>query len=457
MWSKRKKTYFRVLSAIILFLGGISLASHVLNKDLTENPNSPENSITTEAIPQSDKAEQGKEMATKPAPPSEKTKKNTISEKKEKDESERLRTVMDLRKEGSEEAIKHLLTFIDDSSDAVAMEAIDALGYIALNSEHGEMIFNILKEKAQEQMYPFRSHALVTAAMLGMDEQMMPIIAGIMTEGNNESMAAASRAMTFIASEECIPYLKKILDNTTDPTLSRNAINVLRKIDTPEAMEALSIMLNDEEPSKQNMATWALSRTDDEHNKTLLINAINAGTLTDEALGIVASSPAGANILRDVLENEATTKKQMLDLLKIISENTQEGASATRDETADLISPLLNSSDAEIVAAAAEALGRSQSTQDHTKELEPILSSDNILVQEKALEAYAQYCSPESYKPLLELYWDKDEKIRRSAFFLSSAFLNETDRKVLEKAREHEDEFISKQSTIILDNMISSN
>ena len=116
-------------------------------------------------------------------------------------------------------------------------------------------------------------------------------------------------------------------------------------------------------------------------------------------------------------------------------------------------SQLLDSSDPEIVAAAAEAVGKVQASEDQTAALEKSLSSDNFLVQEKALYAYAQYCTPATYKPLTALYWDNDEKIRRTAFFLSSAFLNSSDRPILEKATTHEDAFIAKQSKILLNNI----
>jgi len=51
---------------------------------------------------------------------------------------------------------------------------------------------------------------------------------------------------------------------------------------------------------------------------------------------------------------------------------------------------------------------------------------------------------------LKTLWYDKDEKIRRTAFFLSSPFLNHSDLEDLEKAKKHSDELISKQSERIV-------
>ncbi len=70
-----------------------------------------------------------------------------------------------------------------------------------------------------------------------------------------------------------------------------------------------------------------------------------------------------------------------------------------------------------------------------------------------ALIAFYSYCTPDTYKELQGLWWDEDENIRKEAFSLSERFLDSSDREVLEKATKHEDEFISKNSRSILEQL----
>ena len=75
------------------------------------------------------------------------------------------------------------------------------------------------------------------------------------------------------------------------------------------------------------------------------------------------------------------------------------------------------------------------------------------MVRKEALEAFMAYATPANYKHLVDLYWDTDEKVRRTAFFFSEEFLNESDLEALEKATTHHDEMIAEHAQIMLHNL----
>jgi HEAT repeat protein len=368
--------------------------------------------------------------------------------------SDRIKAVLALREMKNEEAVAMLAGFLDDVDDAVVLEAIDALGAIALSGDLGGKVFDLLEKRAMDPYFAFRSQAVVTAAMIGLDERMMPIISAVMEDGSDEALSAATRAMSFIASEACIPHLAAVLAKSDDPAILKSAANTLIKIDTAESLAVVTALLNGSTDAQQELAAWALTRTKNAGSTTLLSEAIASDTLKESAVSVIASSPAGAEVFSDLFENRNLDNERKINLLKFISNYSKYGTSETRNEMAKTVSSLLaGSTDAEITAAAAEAIGNVQASEDQSKVLEESLTSKSFLVQEKALYAYAQYCTPTTYKPLTDLYWDDDEKIRRTAFFLSSAFLNSSDRPVLEKAATHQDEFIAKQSKILLNNI----
>jgi len=176
------------------------------------------------------------------------------------DAATRMRAALELRNVHSPESIALLSELLNDVDDAVMSEAIDALCVIGRNSEYGEMVFNLLEEKAKDTHYPFRSKAIVTAAMLGMDDQMMPIIADILEKDPEKYASDASRAMTFIAAEWCVPYLEKVLQiSSSDPETSFTASVTLLEINTPESIAIVEQYLYDKNDATQALGAKALS------------------------------------------------------------------------------------------------------------------------------------------------------------------------------------------------------
>ena len=90
--------------------------------------------------------------------------------------SARMRAIFSLRSESSEEAVKVLSAFLNDKDMEVVSEAIDALGYIGLNSELKDLVYVLLEEKAGDKGFPARGSALIIAAMFGKHDRIFPVI-----------------------------------------------------------------------------------------------------------------------------------------------------------------------------------------------------------------------------------------------------------------------------------------
>ncbi|MBW2737532.1 MAG: HEAT repeat domain-containing protein [Deltaproteobacteria bacterium] len=372
------------------------------------------------------------------------------------DISAKFRAILSLRQELSQEAIDILLRFLHDKDGAVVSEAIDTLGFIGSNnSDLKDLVFRILEEKAKDKNFAAAGHALITAAILTEDNRILPVILDYVSEENEVQKAFAARAMSFIATPECIAPLKVVLEGSDDPQVHRNAFNILARIDTPEAIDLLQQYMLSKDEDKQARSAWALSRQNKKEHNEILIEAIANHSLPQKGISVVASSPAAHEVFGTILQRYDTEKKDKIFLLKLLADNAWRASADVRSGiVGSVLIPLLDSEDTDLVIDAIKALGKMGTEENTLDVLIPKLQSENFLVQENALGAFAKYCTPRTYKPLLDLYWDDDEKIRRGAFVLSERFLNSSDIEVLKKAANHSDEFISKQSKTIMDQIL---
>ena len=373
------------------------------------------------------------------------------------DISTRFQAILSLRQELSQEAIDILSRFLHDTDGAVVSEAIDALGFIGMNnSDLKDLVFQILEEKAKDKDFVAAGHALITAAILTKDNRILPVILDYVSEEDEGLKAFAARAMSFIASPECIAPLKVVLEGSDDPQVHRNAFNILARIDnTSEALILLQQYMLSPDQDKQARSAWALSRQNKEEHNNILIEAIANHSLPKKSISVVATSPAAHEIFGKVLQRYDTEKKDKIFLLKLLADNSWMASKDVRSEiVGSALIPLLDSEDTDVEIEAIKALGKMGTEENSVDVLIPKLQSENFLVQENALDAFSSFCTPRTYKPLLGLYWDNDEKIRREAFVLSERFLDSSDLEVLKKATNHSDEFISKQSKTIMDQII---
>ena len=165
---------------------------------------------------------------------------------------------------------------------------------------------------------------------------------------------------------------------------------------------------------------------------------------------MVAKSPAAPAVFSELLQSNDIGKDDKISLLQTLSENTVLAPSEVRSGVVSAVNPLLDSADPDLEIAAIRTLGKVGAGKAVAEMLLPKLESNSPLVREEALNAYALHCNPKNYKPVLDMIWDGEENIRKSALTLCQPFLTESDRAVLEEALNHEDEFIRKHVEKIL-------
>ena len=360
----------------------------------------------------------------------------------------RVETVLALRDKLTRESVELLARFLRDGSGVVVNEALDALGYIGLNSDLKRFVYEILAEMASDRTYLFRGQALLTATMLSEDDRILAVVSDFVSAGDDMEKLLAARSMSFIASPACLPLIKELLALTDDPAVQRSAVNTLARIDNPETLEMIQELLLTGDPTLQKSCAWALSRSANDEYQKILSTAVAGGDIAGDSLDLLAASPAAAAIFGDLLGSADIPKDEKIEWINGLGRNAASAAGSTRKEISALLGESLQdeTDDLEIQAALLEALAQVGPTQDQTELIEANLDSDSFLVQGAALNTYLALCSPDNYKKLLDLYWDDDPQIRRTAFFFSEQFLNKSDLEALEKATQHSDEFISKHS-----------
>jgi len=244
--------------------------------------------------------------------------------------------------------------------------------------------------------------------------------------------------------------VRELLEKTKDWEILRDTYVLLTKIDSPEAVQLLREGLYAEDEDKQLQSAWALSRGLNEKHSASLIEAVSAGGLAKDAMAVIARSPAAPEVFGSALSNEALEKNYRLQLFDVLASNTLSAPGKVRNSVAEMLQPFLNSSDSAVEVAALKALAKAGASTDQTPVIAPKLESKDFLVQGAALQAFVQYCTPQTYSPLKTLWYDDDEQIRRTAFFFSEPFLSTKDLPDLEKATTHEDEFIKKHSQVMI-------
>lgn len=365
------------------------------------------------------------------------------------DVSVRMKAVRLLWENTTPEAVELLAMFLDDEENVIAEEAIDALGHIANNSDLGDKILGILIDKAIDKTSKIRGPALLTASIIGDQDQLFPVIEGIIEENNTSALDYAVRALGIINGPETVPYLQKILSKNVSRDIQRNIYSILIHTGSEEAMAILEDDTYSEDREKQVNTVWALSRgTSSNTGAEFLSDALKKKALGDESISIIAASRTAPAVFKEAFKSDNLTNTDKRNLLRVISDNTKLAPRDVRDQVAEVIQPLLNSTDVQVQKEAIETIGAIGATTNQAETLAPKLESESPILQGAALYAYAQYTTPNTYKPLINLWNNEDEKIRRTAFFLSSPFVNNSDMEDLEKATQHTDEFIANGSRL---------
>ena len=364
----------------------------------------------------------------------------------------KMQDMLGFRQAPTAEAVEILTKYLDDQDRAVQSEALDTLGVIGqMDSELKETIRGVLLVKATDQDYPLRGEALITAAFLGENEALFPVIEDYIAEPGDDGKRYAVRAMVFLPQcVNCTGLVEQVLAATDDKEIRKTALKILSDGGTPQGVALLEQELSSKDAQQQASSAWALAVKNDSAYNRILSDAMARDELDYEALRIIATSAAAPEVFGTVLQSENTSNASLKAYLNLLADNTSLASREVRNGVAESIKPLLKSSDANIQTAAIEALGKVHPSDDQTEALEPALESGSFEVQQAALNAYRTYMTPKTYKPLIKLWYDDDQKIRRTAFALSSAFLNTSDIPDLEKATSHSDQLIAKQSKLTL-------
>ncbi|MCK5543724.1 MAG: HEAT repeat domain-containing protein, partial [Desulfobulbaceae bacterium] len=310
--------------------------------------------------------------------------------------SARMNAILSLRDESSEEAVKVLSAFLNDTDMDVVSEAIDALGYIGLNSELKDLVYDLLEEKARDKDFPARGSALITAAMFGKHDRILPVISEYISRKDDKGNLFASRALSFVRGRpESIPYLQRLLRESENPEVHENALHLLSGIDTPEALALLKDHLLSPDRNDQHNTTWALSLKNKPEYNTILTEAVASRKLGKESLSVLARSPSAPRVFGEVLQRGNVEKEVKISLLKILAGNTINAPSEEiRSDVVSAVAPLLDSPDPDLEIEAIKTLGEVRGDLDVTIGIiAPKLKSDNSPVREAAIYAYAQYAT----------------------------------------------------------------
>jgi HEAT repeat protein len=368
--------------------------------------------------------------------------------------SQRVQEVLKLRKDTTPEAVHLLANFLNDKADVVVSEAIDALGFIGLNSDAADEVYEILEEKAKDKGFALRGQALVTAAMIGKD-RLLPVVSDFIYEENDSGRDSAIRALSLIASPACVNYIDVLLHKSDDLEIRRNSFNALAKIDSAEALDLLQKYVASSNDQDQAASAVALASLDKTEMNQILADAVQANQLEGGAIRALATSPAAPSIFGDLLQREGLEKAEKVSLLKIIAKDSSAyGSKERRTALKEAVEPLLNSPDPMIQKEAIRAIAGIGAEGTDTS-LMSKLDSNDPEIRKETVSCLVGYVTPSNYKELLPVIWDDDQETRRIAFMCVQQFLGESDREVLEKARSHPDELIRKQVPMLLDQVLS--
>jgi HEAT repeat protein len=372
----------------------------------------------------------------------------------------RITTVRELRGEFTAEAVDFLARFLDDEHPAVVSEAMIALVHAGLNSDELKVtVYEILEERAKDNDFFSREEALVFASQLGYDNRILPVISSYISEREESSLDAAARALSFISDPAAGPYLEVLLKKSSDQDVLDTSARNLVRVAPQQAYDLLleAGLAEDKKQSldknKTNSLAWAVSLENTPEGNTVLKEGIEKRWFSENTVSMIASSPSAPGVFGELLQT-GIPKEDKIALLRTLSENGSDASSEdTRSAIAfDAVVPLLESGDSDLEIEAIKTLAQLDADPDTAAEaLSSKFESPTWLVRQEALEAFMSYATPTNYKHLVDLYWDEDERVRRTAFFFSEEFLNKSDREILVKATTHTDQMISKHAKIMLD------
>jgi HEAT repeat protein len=82
--------------------------------------------------------------------------------------------------------------------------------------------------------------------------------------------------------------------------------------------------------------------------------------------------------------------------------------------------------------------------------MQSYFNSDDADLRKEAFFNFVDYTNPSNYESLFDFLWDEDEKVRRTAMVSLERFAGYGDIEMLERAAQHDDEFIRKHAGTML-------
>jgi HEAT repeat protein len=373
-----------------------------------------------------------------------------LSEKQLKD---LLKQFDSYRRNPSAEAVSVLESFLDHDNRTLALEAIEVLRFIALGGEQREAVVEILKAKAADPSYSLRDRALYAAAEMAKAD-MLPIVAGYIENPDQETQTegydVASRALAIIRNQETVPYLKDLLFKVKDPEIRRNCYDTLATIDSFESLSILKAQMESSQGSDQIAGAAALARMQNPDAIGFLAESIQARNFSPETIARLSSSLAAPDLFNRLLNNGMVEETQKIELLDTVAEYSVEGDSELREKMTDMLAEFIETSNSsEIKARAIKAIG-AIGEERAPEIMQSYFNSDDADLRKEAFFNFAEYTDPFNYDSLFGFLWDEDEKVRRTAMVSLERFAGYEDIEMLEKAAQHDDEFIRKHARSLL-------
>lgn len=349
----------------------------------------------------------------------------------------KIQTILEQRRHPSSEGVAILATLLEDSNATVQNEALDALGHIGLTTNLTNTVFSILKEKAIDPNFSSRGQALITAAMLERDEQILPVVENYISGNEEEQLEYAIRAMSFIKKPTCIPLLQRVLESNVANKLQRNAFIILARINDPAAKDLIRNSLFSYDADKQLNSAWALSRMNNDEYLPLLTEAIERDELYKDAIGSIVTSPAGPKVFGELFQREDIERDRKVAWQKIIADNIAFTPKYLQEEISQVterhVPPLASKSNDDAITSTADAEERAQEAAEG----------------EGAVEGAKKY----TYRDLAEVFNDPDPHERRSAWMVYKRYADlsrQSDLESVRRAAENSDPFIREDAQRIL-------
>jgi HEAT repeat protein len=358
------------------------------------------------------------------------------------------------RQSPSAEAVAALESFLDSDFDLLAAEAIEVLRFIALGGDQQEAVVAILKAKAADPSYRLRDRALFAAAEIA-KEEMLPVVADYIRNPDEQTQAqgydVASRALAIIRNQDSVPYLEELLARVKDTSVRRNCYATLAAIDSVESLSLLQAQVEAAQDSSDQIAGAAvLAHTQNPEAVDFLAASIQDQKFNPETTARLSYSPAAPDVFDRLLNSDAVSESQKVALLDTLAEHAVEGNSEVRAKLTDMLAAYLETADSPATKARAIRAIGALGEESAPEIMQSYFNSNDADLRKEAFFTFVNYTNPLNYDALFDFLWDEDQKVRRTAMVSLERFAGHEDVEMLEKAAQHDDEFIRKHANAVL-------